>query len=130
MSGRGGVPVSEAFVEALGLKALFIVFMGKVGIQMFTFHHSNQQQKSTKRQKTNVDLPHSEDIGHILGIVSSLLTNLASDSTHRIRLLTKFVEGNYEKVDKLLEIREGARKRLRNIEEELELEKQVRLVIP
>ena len=94
------------------------------------FHHSNQQQKSTKRQKTNVDLPHSEDIGHILGIVSSLLTNLASDSTHRIRLLTKFVEGNYEKVDKLLEIREGARKRLRNIEEELELEKQVRLVIP
>lgn len=77
----------------------------------------------------NVDLPHSEDIGHILGIVSSLLTNLALDSTHRIRLLAKFVEGDYEKVDKLLEIRDGARKRLRNTEKELEQEKQVGLII-
>jgi beta-catenin-like protein 1 len=77
----------------------------------------------------NVDLPHSEDIGHILGIVSSLLTNLASDSTHRIRLLAKFVEGDYEKVDKLLEIREGTRHRLRNTEKELEQEKQVCLII-
>jgi beta-catenin-like protein 1 len=85
--------------------------------------------KSTKRQKTNIDPPHSEDVGHILGIISSLLTNLASDSTHRVRLLAKFVEGEYEKVDKLLEIRDGARKRLRNTEEELEQEKQVCLVI-
>jgi len=108
MSGSGGAPVSEAFVDALGLKSLFTAFMGK----------------STKRQKTNIDLPHSEDIGHILGIVSSLLTNLGSDSTHRIRLLAKFVEGGYEKVDKLLEIRDGARKRLRNTEEEMEQEKQ------
>jgi beta-catenin-like protein 1 len=73
-------------------------------------------------------LPHSEDIGHILGIVSSLLTNLASDSTHRIRLLAKFVDGDYEKVDKLLEIRDGARKRLRDTEKELEQEKQVSLI--
>jgi len=34
------------------------------------------------------------------------------------------VEGGYEKVDKLLEIRDGARKQLRNTEEELEQEKQ------
>lgn len=107
MSGPGGAPVSEAFVDALGLKPLFTAFMGK----------------STKRQKTNVDLPHSEDIGHVLGIFSSLLTNLASDSTHRIRLLAKFVEGDYEKVDKLIEVRDGARKRLRNTEKELEQEK-------
>lgn len=73
-------------------------------------------------------MPHSEDIGHILGIVSSLLTNLASDSTHRIRLLAKFVDGDYEKVDKLLEIRDGARKRLRDTEKELEQEKQVSLI--
>jgi beta-catenin-like protein 1 len=39
MSGPGGTPVCEAFVEALGLRALFTAFMGKVGIQMLTFNN-------------------------------------------------------------------------------------------
>lgn len=39
MSGPGGAPVSEAFVEALGLKPLFTAFMGKVSILRLTFNN-------------------------------------------------------------------------------------------
>ena len=72
--------------------------------------------------------PASEDISHILGIISSLFSNLPSDSTDRMRLLAKFVESNYAKVDKLLEIRENALSRLRSIDAEIEAEKKVRLI--
>lgn len=72
--------------------------------------------------------PASEDISHILGIISSLLSSLPSDSTDRIRLLTKFVENNYAKVDKLLEIRENTLNRLKSIDAEIEAEKKVRMI--
>jgi beta-catenin-like protein 1 len=61
--------------------------------------------------------------------MSSLFSNIASDSTSRIRLLTKFVEGNYEKVDKLLEIRDSAKARLASTEAEIEKEKKVRPIL-
>ncbi|PFH52768.1 hypothetical protein AMATHDRAFT_139367 [Amanita thiersii Skay4041] len=106
MSGTASSLICEAFVEALGLKTLFSAFMGKI-----------------KKQKSAVSSPPSEDVAHILGIMSSLLSNLPSDSTARIRLLTKFVEGDYEKVDKLLEIRDNARQRLKTIDNMLEAER-------
>ena len=56
-----GPACCETFVEALGLKHLFATFMGTG--------------KSKKLAKT---LP--EDTSHTLGIVSSLFTNLASDT--------------------------------------------------
>ncbi|KAH9482695.1 Beta-catenin-like protein 1 [Psilocybe cubensis] len=108
LSGTSGTPLCETFVEILGLKTLFTAFMGK----------------TVKRQKAAGDVTASEDTGHILGIISSLLTNLPSDSASRIRVMAKFVEGNYEKVEKLLELREGARKRLLVTDAELEKEKQ------
>ncbi|KAF9247089.1 Catenin-beta-like protein [Melanogaster broomeanus] len=98
MSGPAGSELCSNFVEALGLKTLFSAFMGKV-------------------------IPASEDTSHILGIISSLLSNLPSDSTDRIRLLAKFVESNYEKVDKLLEVREHAHGRLKVVDTEIETEK-------
>ncbi|KAG6917898.1 hypothetical protein DXG01_000507 [Tephrocybe rancida] len=106
MSGIAGSAICEAFVEASGLKILFPAFMGK----------------GSKKQKSTTNLPPSEDTGHILGIVSSLFSNIASDSPARIRLLAKFVESNYEKVDKLLEIRDGARTRLKAVEVEIAAE--------
>ncbi|KAF8640111.1 hypothetical protein AX17_001347 [Amanita inopinata Kibby_2008] len=107
MSGTASSAVCEAFIEASGLKTLFSVFMGKA-----------------RKQKTTASLPPSEDIAHVLGIISSLLSNTASDSPARIRLLAKFVEGNYEKVDKLLEIRDTARVRLTAIDATVELERE------
>ncbi|KAI0081766.1 DUF1716-domain-containing protein [Panus rudis PR-1116 ss-1] len=101
MSGPAGTAACETFVEALGLKNLFSTFMGKA------------KKKATA----------PEDTSHTLGIVSSLFTNLASDSPARIRLLAKFVENNYEKVDKLLEIRDAASGRLKETDADIEKEK-------
>ncbi|PSR77278.1 hypothetical protein PHLCEN_2v7971 [Hermanssonia centrifuga] len=105
MSGPAGTACCETFVEALGLKNLFSTFMGKA---------------SKKQQKTQ-----PEDTSHSLGIVSSLFSNLASDSPARIRLLAKFVENTYEKVDKLLEIRDAAQGRLRTVEKDIGDEKKM-----
>lgn len=82
-------------------------------------------------KKQNVTASHaaSEDTAHTLGIVSSLLSNLASETPARIRLLAKFVENNYEKPEKLLEIRDGAHARLRATEKDIEDEKQVLSIV-
>ncbi|KAK2466249.1 hypothetical protein APHAL10511_001891 [Amanita phalloides] len=107
MSGVASPTICEAFIEALGLKVLFSAFMGKV-------------------KKQRITLPASEDMAHILGIMSSLFSNIASDSTSRIRLLAKFVEGDYEKVDKLLEIRDSAHTRLKVTDAIIDAEKKKR----
>jgi beta-catenin-like protein 1 len=110
MSGYTGTASCETFVEALGLKTLFSVLMGKAS------------------KKTKVSgLPGGEETVHILGITSSLLSNLPSDSPARIRVLAKFMEENYEKVDKLLEIREGSATRLAAVDQQIEAEKEVGL---
>lgn len=44
-------------------------------------------------------------IEHILGILASMLRSLPADSAPRIRLLAKFVEKDYEKIERLIEIR-------------------------
>ncbi|KIJ56815.1 hypothetical protein M422DRAFT_218491 [Sphaerobolus stellatus SS14] len=108
MSGVAGSANCETFVEAFGLKTLFSAFMGK-------------QDKKGKGNATAA--PASEDTSHILGIMASLFSNLESDSAPRVRLLTKFVEENYEKVDRLLEIRENADARLKIAEKEIEQER-------
>ncbi|KAG8218862.1 Catenin-beta-like protein [Butyriboletus roseoflavus] len=105
MSGPTGSDLCSNFVEALGLKTLFSALMGK----------------ASKKQK--VTAPALEDTSHILGIISSLLSNLPSDSANRTRLLAKFVESDYAKVDKLLEIRDNMLGRLRSIDAEIETEK-------
>ncbi|KAI6164904.1 hypothetical protein EDD17DRAFT_1775247 [Pisolithus thermaeus] len=107
MSGPAGSEVCSTFVEVLGLKTLFSAFMGK----------------ASKKQKRSAGTQATEDIPHILGIISSLFTNLPSDSSGRIRLLAKFVENEYEKVDKLLEVREHASNRLKQVDAEIEAEK-------
>ena len=66
-----------------------------------------------------------EDEEHLLGILVSLFTNLESDTPPRIRIIAKFIENDYEKVDRLLEMREGAENRLRPVEREIAMEKRV-----
>lgn len=105
MSGAVDIPVCDTFVECAGLKPLFAVFMGKVG-------------RKSKMKLT------TEDTSHILGIMSSMLSTLASETPARIRLLTKFVEKDYEKVERLLEIRNEAQARLKATEKKIAREKQ------
>ncbi|KAI0750797.1 DUF1716-domain-containing protein [Daedaleopsis nitida] len=109
MSGPAGTTACETFVEALGLKTLFSSFMGG---------------NAGKKQKVTGSHAASEDTAHTLGIVSSLLSNLASETPARTRLLAKFVENSYEKPEKLLEIRDAAHARLRATEKDIESEKQ------
>lgn len=68
-----------------------------------------------------------EDEEHMLGILASLFTNLASDSPERIRVIAKFVEGGYEKVERLLEVRDAAEGRLGSVIKEIEYERKVSL---
>lgn len=63
-------------------------------------------------KKTKLASATHEDTEHILSIISSLLTSLSSDSPARLRLLAKFVEDDYEKVDRLIEIREEVEARV------------------
>jgi len=96
MAGEGGVVVCERFVEALGLKTLFGMFMKK-------------QDRQTME--------------HILGIFASLLRTLPAESPARIRALAKFVEKEYEKIEKLISLREGYTARVKEVERGIEMQK-------
>lgn len=69
-----------------------------------------------------------EDEEHLLGILVSLFTNLESDTPPRIRLLAKFVENEYEKVERLLEMREAAEGKLRSVNRDIATERKVRFM--
>lgn len=136
MTGSAGVSCCEQFVEAVGLKSLFSTFMGKVsnflqvwryelGYHKLNFYDVTMFLQSSRKLKTRTLTSTSEETGHILGIISSLLSNLSTDSTPRIRLLTKLVERNYEKPDKLLELREHALDRLKVAEKRIAVERKV-----
>ncbi|BEJ09459.1 hypothetical protein CcaverHIS641_0603740 [Cutaneotrichosporon cavernicola] len=101
LQSEAGSNSCERFVEMLGLKTLFSLFMGKAD--------------KKKRQAS----PNFEDDERILRIVATLFSNLPSDSSPRLRLVAKFVEANYEKVDRLLELRELAQTKLRIVERQI-----------
>ncbi|KAI9204682.1 Catenin-beta-like protein [Polychytrium aggregatum] len=80
------------FIEALGLKTLFAIFMRK-GLKAYK-----------KEYKT---FSEREDEEHVMSIMASLLKYASSESTHpgqRIRVFNKFTEGDGEKVDRLIEM--------------------------
>ncbi|ERF72562.1 hypothetical protein EPUS_02844 [Endocarpon pusillum Z07020] len=80
MGGSAGGGVCEGFVEASGLKTIFGMFM--------------------KKQER-------EAIEHLLGIFSSLLRLLPGQSASRVRTLAKFMEKDFEKIQKLVDLRQG-----------------------
>jgi len=129
MSGHAGSEACNIFVEASGLKYLFNAFMGKVPpLISFTLNSPPEKVKQPlKKQKGSTQTSAPEDTTHTLGILSSLFTNLPSDSSARIRLLAKFVENNYEKTDKLLDIRTSAQTRLTVVDREIAAEKKALL---
>lgn len=93
MGGSTGVAVGERFVEAAGLKTVFAMFM--------------------KKQEKEV-------MEHLLGIFSSLLRLLPGQSASRIRTLAKFVEKNYEKIGKLMQLRREYSAKMTSVEESIQ----------
>ena len=106
LSTASGSENCETFVREAGLKALFAVFMG-----------------TSKTIQKAVATSASEDAGHCLGIISSLLSNLPRESVEWLRLLTKFVETDYSTLDRVLEVRESANHRLQSVITEINAEK-------
>lgn len=101
--GAAGRPACDRFVDAGGLASLFSAFMGKA---------AGKGKKAAAQTHTEMD--------HILSLISSLWTSLESDSPARLRLLTKFVEKEYEKVDRLVELRAELAGRMEKAEQEAE----------
>jgi beta-catenin-like protein 1 len=89
MGGSTGGAVCEQVVEAAGLRSIFGIFM-------------------KKQEKQAVE--------HLLGIFSSLLRLLPGQSASRVRTLAKFVEKDYEKIGKLMELRREYTGRMRSVE--------------
>ena len=95
LGGQAGTAVCERFVEAAGLKAIFSIFM--------------------KKQEREV-------MEHIIGIFASLLRLLPGGSAGRIRTLAKFVEKDYEKIGKLVEMRAQYAERVQRVEAQIRQE--------
>lgn len=80
-------PACERFVDVLGLKTAFAAFMGKIPVS-----------KKNKKERYREDLEE-----RIISLVSSLFAGVLRGS-RRERLLSKFVENECEKIDRLMEI--------------------------
>ncbi|KAI5784163.1 Catenin-beta-like protein [Pyronema domesticum] len=87
------VSVAIKVVEEAGLKTLFGMFM-------------------KKQEPRNIE--------HLLGIFTYLLRLLPQGSAPRIRTLAKFVENDYAKIIRVLEIRKGYSTKLGKVEAEIE----------
>ncbi|KAL2010933.1 hypothetical protein VTN00DRAFT_3651 [Thermoascus crustaceus] len=96
LGGQGGAPACERFVEAACLRTAFGMFMRK---------------------------QENETIEHLLGIFSSLLRLLPGGSAPRIRTLAKFMEKDYEKIERLIKLRRDYASRLAPVEQAIEREK-------
>jgi len=98
---------NETFVQVLGLKTLFSNFMKKV--------------KSKHNKKVYNEV---EDEKHMLTIIHSLLRNLKKDSESYERLLSKFSENNFEKVEHLVELHEKYLSKVKKYDESQDQEDQ------
>ena len=91
-----GGEVCSQIVDAQGLKTIFGLFM--------------------KKQDASTTV-------HLLGIFAALLRTLPGDSAPRIRTLAKFVEKDYEKIIKLVSLRQELAPRLAAVGQQIQLEK-------
>ncbi|KAI8148878.1 Catenin-beta-like protein [Fennellomyces sp. T-0311] len=66
----------------------------------------------------------SEDEEHITCIILSLMRNLSQNDVQRIRLIKKFTEDDYEKIDRLLEMKQAYEAKDQRVREEIEKEKE------
>ncbi|RAL04322.1 beta-catenin-like protein 1 [Aspergillus ibericus CBS 121593] len=96
LGGISGAPACERFVEAACLSTVFGMF---------------------KRKQDN------QTTEHLLGIFASLLRLLPGGSAPRIRTLAKFMEKDYEKIEKLVKLRRECASRLSPVEQAIEKER-------
>ncbi|XP_013398797.1 beta-catenin-like protein 1 [Lingula anatina] len=102
MTGQEGGDNCQKFIDILGLRSIFPVFM--------------------KTPKANKRGPGPEELEeHICSIIGSLLKNCTG--TQRQRLLNKFTENDHEKVDRLMELHFKYLEKVRQVDLQIEKEK-------
>lgn len=106
MAGKPGIEACAKFVDRLGLKSLFPLFM---------------HVPSSKSARKNYSESETEE--HVCAIISSLLKNL-QDPVHVQRVLCKFVEQDGSKTDRLAELHVAYYKKVDECSQALEVEKQ------
>lgn len=103
MSGIDGKDNCNKFVDILGLRTIFPLFM-----------------KTPKRNKKRL-LSSDQHEEHVVSIIASMLRNCKGGQ--RQRMLAKFTENDYEKVDRLIELHLKYLEKVDAVEDELDLEK-------
>ncbi|KEF56607.1 uncharacterized protein A1O9_06796 [Exophiala aquamarina CBS 119918] len=99
MSGGNAPPVCARLVNAAGLKTIFGLLM-----------------KSKRAERSLME--------HLIGMLASLLRYLPGGSAVRIRALAKFVEKDYEKLLKLVELRREYKTRLVKVDAQIQRERE------
>ncbi|KAG8232430.1 hypothetical protein J437_LFUL012861 [Ladona fulva] len=103
MSGPDGKENCNKFVDILGLRTIFPLFM--------------KTPKKSKRRTLTVE-EHEE---HVVSIISSMLRNCRGPQ--RQRLLNKFTENDHEKVDRLLELHFKYLEKVEQVDNMLEMQR-------
>lgn len=121
-NGPGSADVCRRLVEAGGLKTTFTLFM------------KTNNPNNKKRNKKEKGQHHHHDshaaaenatmIEHLVAIFASLLRRLPADSPERVRALAKFVEKDYEKTGRLVELRREYAARVAAVDEAIRAEQQ------
>ena len=101
-----GVDNCVKFVEVYGLRSLFPSFM-----------------KTPKRVQAAVGGSENEHEEHVCSIVSTLFRNVKGG--HRERLISKFVENEHEKVDRLMELHFRYSRRINELDKQITSEKRL-----
>ena len=109
MSNKDGVANCVKFVEVYGLRSLFPAFM-----------------KTPKKilKSGGSEMEHEE---HVCSIIMSLLKNI--QGPHKERLISKFVENDHEKVERLLELHFKYQHRVQEIDKQIINEKRLNVTI-
>ncbi|EOY03115.1 ARM repeat superfamily protein isoform 1 [Theobroma cacao] len=93
-------PACERFVDVLGLKTAFAAFMGKASVSYLSL--CIPMSKKNKKERYQEELEE-----RLVSLIASLFGKQASGilrGSRRERLLSKFVENECEKIDRLMEL--------------------------
>jgi beta-catenin-like protein 1 len=107
VGGAEGADVSVKLVEVQGLSILFGVFM-------------DSEDKDVTRWKRKDDI---DVYLHLMAIFASMFRLLPVGEPQRERLVNKFVEKDYEKVDKIFKLRRDCTAKLKKVDEKFERKK-------
>lgn len=114
LGGSQGGLCCQKLVEVAGLKAIFTAFMKKVAGSrppMYVIHPTDLLQHDNQTTE------------HLLGILASMLRSLPGNSAERIRLLAKFVEKDYEKIDRVMKIRREYASKVAAVDQDIQRER-------